>query len=120
MNFMQDQCQVRLLGRNNPHATTQAGADWWGSSYTEKDLGVFGDTTLTMSQQSIITAKVANSPFGLYCQQVEGGDPSPLLSPADTTFGYCIQFSAPNTRETGTHRSKSSNGPPRCSGHCSI
>lgn len=81
MDFIQGKCHVQCLGRNSPQATTQAGGDWWRSSYAERAL----------SQQCIITAKKENRPLGCIRQSLASRSTKviPLLSPADTSTGYC-------------------------------
>jgi len=57
------------------------GATQLESSLAEKNLGVLVDTKLNTSQQYALAAETANGIPGCsrqkYCQEVEGGDPSP-------------------------------------------
>ncbi|KAK4820469.1 hypothetical protein QYF61_027930 [Mycteria americana] len=74
---------------------------------TKKDLGVLVATEFNMSQQRALAAKKAK-----HCQQVEGGDPSPLLSTGEATpGGPCPQLRLSSTRETRTYWRESNKGP---------
>ncbi|GAB0180624.1 hypothetical protein GRJ2_000527700 [Grus japonensis] len=109
-------CQVLHLGRNNPMHQHILGATPLESSPAERDLGVLVDTRLNMSQQWALAAKKANALLGCVrqskcCQQVEGGDPSPLLSTGEATPGeLCpVLGSSVQERQTGEHLTKDHN-----------
>lgn len=113
MNFTEDKGQV--FGKEQPPATTQAGADQLGSSSAEKELRVSVDTRLTMSQRCVVTANKANSMLGCAKQSLAGrlreGVP-PLCSdpvrPPLETVSSCF--------EPPVQEDESSEGPPRSSG----
>lgn len=60
------------------------GASWLKSSLAEKDLEVLVDAKLTVGQKCACVAKMASGILSCFSQQVEGGDPFPLLNPRDT------------------------------------
>ncbi|PKU42126.1 rna-directed dna polymerase from mobile element jockey-like [Limosa lapponica baueri] len=51
MKFNKGKCRVLLLGRNNPVHQYKLGVDLVENRCVEKDLGVFVDKSMTMSQQ---------------------------------------------------------------------
>ena len=96
MNFSQGKCKVLHLGRNNSMYRGGLGTDQLESSFTENALEVLGDTKLNMCQQCALAGKKAASIMGCieeHHQQVEGGDPSPLLSIGETHLKCCVQLS---------------------------
>ncbi|GAB0183018.1 mitochondrial enolase superfamily member 1 [Grus japonensis] len=60
MQISKRKCKVLHLGKNNPRHQYMLGADWQESRFAEKDLGVLVDTTLNVSQQSVLTEKKPN------------------------------------------------------------
>jgi len=51
MSFKKAKWQVLHLGHNNPMQCYRLGEEWLESRRAEKDLGVFADSQLNMSQQ---------------------------------------------------------------------
>ncbi|GAB0179485.1 hypothetical protein GRJ2_000413800 [Grus japonensis] len=95
MKFNKAKCKVLHVGRRNPKHNYRLGGEWIESSPEEKDLGVLTDEKLSMSQQCE-PAVCACSPESQLCpglhqnqhgQQVEGGDPAPLLHSCETPPG---------------------------------
>lgn len=87
--------QVREMGLQEPDGVGQREVPRNGPRHhnkleptSEKALRVLLSTRLTRSQQCALVAEVANSLLSCVrrcCQQVEGGDPAPLLSPGVDT-----------------------------------
>ncbi|GAB0179075.1 cAMP-dependent protein kinase inhibitor alpha [Grus japonensis] len=83
MKFNKDKCKVLHVGRHNPKHKYRLGEEWIESSPEEKDLGVLIDEKLNM-RLAVCACSPESQPYpGLHqqrCdQQVEGGDPAPLL-----------------------------------------
>ncbi|RMC19589.1 hypothetical protein DUI87_03148 [Hirundo rustica rustica] len=101
MRFNKGKYRVLHLGRNNPKYQYRLGVDLL-ENRSVKDLGVLVDDKLSMSQHCALVARRAKYP-GVYweeCgQQVEQGDPPPLLGPSEVSSGVLCSVLGSSVQE---------------------
>ncbi|GAB0187324.1 hypothetical protein GRJ2_001197700 [Grus japonensis] len=103
MKFNKSKCQILHLGQGNPGYTYKLGDKRLKNSPAERDLGVWIDGKLDMSQQCALAAKRANCVLGCIERSTASWSRE-VIVPLYTALvrphlEYCVQFWAPQYKK---------------------
>ncbi|KAK4827430.1 hypothetical protein QYF61_017868 [Mycteria americana] len=103
VRFNKSKCQILHLGRGNPGYTYKLGDERLESSPVERDLGVWVDGKLNMSQQCALAAKRFNCVLSCIKHSI-GSRLREVIVPLYTAvvephLEYCVQFWVPQYKK---------------------
>ncbi|KAK4816037.1 hypothetical protein QYF61_011027 [Mycteria americana] len=103
MKFNKNKCWILHLGRGNPGYMYKLGDERLESSPVERDLEVWVDGKLNMSQQCALAAKTANSVLGCIKHSIANWSREVIAPPGTSLvwhhLKYSVQFWVPQYKE---------------------